>query len=464
MIVAAIIFFTLLLFKNSFFTYFFQDDWFLLAISKIKAVGDFLHFFIPRFDVQFYRPLSHEIFYFIGQHLFGLNPLGFHAVAWIFFIANIILVWKLSKIFLADKKLSLLFAFLYATSAIHYNSLFWIINFSYILVGFWYFAGFLIFVKSGNSGRTNFLLNVIFILGLLSNEFMITFPAILFIYILLFKSRHLRKYFPLLTGLVVIVLFYLFVRLFIFKPSYGTYQFVFNKSVISSYRFFVLFFLNWPETMKDQMITFYRVNGRFLQTFSSEFYIFLTNLALFAIVFILLPVISFIANAKYKLFIFKKYKELFFALLWFLINLLPIIFIPSHISPHQGTIAFWGFLLLFFVMFDGALRYLNKYLSVILIISIIISWVVSSYTAIILNDKIHWIKRRSDLAYQWVKRTKTAFPTLPQKSTIQIPADDTETRVALFDGWGIREIYNDESLNVILSTESSKFKEVKVVP
>lgn len=119
----------------------------MLSISKIKNIADFLHFFIPRSDVQFYRPISSEGFYLLARQLFGLNPLGFHLIAWLFFVLNIILVWKLARQFLMNKQNASVLAFLYATSAIHYNSLYWIVNFSYILAGFWYFFRFFTFSK-----------------------------------------------------------------------------------------------------------------------------------------------------------------------------------------------------------------------------------------------------------------------------------------------------------------------------
>lgn len=464
MIIIPIILLSLLLFRNSFSIYFFQDDWFALSISKINSLADFFHFFIPRPDVQFYRPLSVEIFYSASRGIFNLNPLGFHAIVWLFFIINIFLVYKLTQKFLDSRKMQLLFTFLYALSSIHYASLFWLANFSYILSGFWYFLGFIFFLEKDNSARKNVLLAGVFILGLLSNEFMITFPVMIFIYTLLFRSKDWRQFIRLVVILFSILIFYGLIRFFIFKPHFDTYQIVFDKNVISSYRWFFLFFLNWPETMKDQMLNFYKINPRFLQSFSSEFYIFLTNLLVFVGIFIFLPIVKLIRSVQYRIFILKNREKILFALLWFIINLLPIIFIPGHIYPHHGTIALFGFLALFLILFSGYKQYLNRYLYGFTIALLIISWVISSFMTVSLNDKIHWINWRSDKARMWVQRTKSAFPSVPPESFIQIPTEESEDKIALADGRAIKELYGDDSLNIIFATASSTREEIMVVP
>lgn len=449
MAVFFIVIISLLLFKNSSTTYFFQDDWFVFSISKIASLGDFMNFFIPRNDVQFYRPLSHEVFFLLGRFLFDLNPLGFHIMVWVFFSANTFFVWKLLKIFIKNRILNLIGVFLYATSAIHYNSLFWIVNFSYILVSFWYFLGFFLFVNSKHSFKTHSLILVIFVLGILSNEFMMTFPVILLIYVLLIKKPTLRKTRVLFFGLLFVTELYLIFRFLIYRPNFGAYQFVFDKSIVSSYRFFFMFFLNFPETMKDQMISFYKVNTQFLQTFTTEFYLFFANLLSFIFAFTVIPVFYYFKSKNYKSYIRKNSGKIIFSILWFIITLTPIIFVPSHISPHQGSISFFGFLLIFLVMFEGVRQHGNRYLFLGLRLILITVWLGSTITSIFLNDRIHWIKRRSDISKYWAQKIKKTYPFLEKNSVILIGADDKETKVALRDGLAVNELYNEESIKVI---------------
>lgn len=456
MILILIVLTALFLFKYSFSIYFFQDDWFLLSISKIKTIGEFLHFFIPRSDVQFYRPLSGEIFYFVGRTIFGLNPLGFHLIVWLFFILNIFLIWKLARKFIYSKSLQLFFVFLYASSGIHYNSLYWLANFSYVLVSFWYFLGILMFI---NNKINNLWLAVIFILGFFSNEFMLTFLLMILFYILLFAKNQVKRYTSLLGMLCFITLFYLSIRLFIFKPDYGTYEFVFDKSILSSFRWFLLFSLNWPETMKDQMVSWYKVNPRFLATFPREYYLFVLNFMIFASMAVVFPIIAVVKNHKYLKAVQKYQRTIKFGIYWFIVNLLPIIFIPSHISPHQGTIALFGFLLVFAVLLDNISDLLPGFFSKTILTVLCISWLVSSSTSISLNDRVHWIKRRSELARFWTNKIKLVYPIQPKDVTIQIPTEDKEVIVSLNDGKAIKELYKNDDIKVIFSTSSSLLKE-----
>src|SRR3989338_4119966 len=119
-----ILFASTFLFKDLFSIYFFQDDFFMLSLARIKNFSDFLRFFLPHTDVQFYRPLSHELFFFVGKIIFGFNPLGFHFIVYSFYISNIYLVYRLSRYFLNSSYAQYFITSLFSISAIHYNSLF----------------------------------------------------------------------------------------------------------------------------------------------------------------------------------------------------------------------------------------------------------------------------------------------------------------------------------------------------
>jgi len=56
--------FTTFLFRNAFTTYFFNDDFFFLKITRINSLGQFINFFSPIRQVS-YKPVSQEIFYFL---------------------------------------------------------------------------------------------------------------------------------------------------------------------------------------------------------------------------------------------------------------------------------------------------------------------------------------------------------------------------------------------------------------
>ena len=455
-----ILFFTLLIllsfnvFKDSFSIFFFQDDFFVLAASNIKNISGFINFFIPRSDVQFYRPLSHEIFFFLGRVLFQLNPIGFHTIAYVFYILNILLVYVIAKKILKSKIIILTLVTCYAISAVHYNSLFWIINFSYIEVTFFYLLGFIIVLSGIKKLYKAALILIIYTMGLLSNEFMITFPLILLLYIFIIDRKELRNYLFILFSISGVSFMYLILRFILFKPNYGSYQFIFDKSLISSYRWFTLFFFNWPETMKDHMITFYKVSPGFLKSFSKEYYLFVVNLIIPILLCVIFPLLLIIREKKLEKFIRSKIRIISFFILWFLVTLAPIIFIPSHISPHQGSIALFGFLVLLFIPLD----FINKKkLNLIVMIILFLVWTLGTSLTIDFNNKYHWIVRRSNIARYWVDLAKKTYNKLPYAAVLIIPSEDKEVKVALSDGRAFEVYYND-SIKTIFSTDSAKLK------
>lgn len=134
--------FSLFAFRNLFSIFFFQDDFYVMSLSHISDIKKFFTFFLPHNDVQFYRPLSHEIFFFLAIKLFGLEYVAYHGFIVCIWIGMAFLVFSITKYYFQSIRTRLFFLFLFATSAIHYNSLYWIVNFSYILGAFFLFSSF----------------------------------------------------------------------------------------------------------------------------------------------------------------------------------------------------------------------------------------------------------------------------------------------------------------------------------
>lgn len=434
-------------FYKSFSIYFFQDDFFILFISNINNLSKFLQFFIPRTDVQFFRPLSHEVYFFTVRLLFGTNPLAFHFVGWISFALSLVLVFKLSSFYLKQKSSRFFLVLLYGTSAVHYNSLFWIVNFSYLSGTFFYLLSFYTF-KIDIKGSNLYTLSLFFI-GLLVSEFLITLPVIILIdYLVAEKKR--QKINKLIIGLIAICFFYFIFRFFIFRPDIGTYKMIFNLQVISSFRFFFMYFFNFPETIKDNLITFYKFRPEFLKTFAFEIVICILNFLVVSFFLLIYPVFKFLKTKKLLFILQKNYKTLLFCFLWVITSLLPIIFIPSHISPHHGSITLFGFIMFF--IFTSEIAKINQKIFFPLIFSV---WLASSITIVNLNNKIHWIYRRSNISKKWIARLKNDYPVIPRESTIYLPSTDKETIVALNDGKAINVLYNDYSLKVLFQKDKN---------
>ena len=186
-----IIFISLWLFRGAFDINFFQDDYLFLLKAGINNFSNYLSFFIPQTNVQYYRPLTVENYYFFLHFLFGDNPFWFHLTGFIVFITTIILVYKICLNLFQNDKISYLFTFLWATSPIHYDSLYWIANFSYLSIIFIYLLAFKIYISKEGDRQKYWKIILFFILGLFFSEFIIGLPIILFSYSILQYLRTL---------------------------------------------------------------------------------------------------------------------------------------------------------------------------------------------------------------------------------------------------------------------------------
>ena len=215
--------------------------------------------------------------------------------------------------------------------------------------------------------------------------------------------------------------------------------------------------------MKDQMITFYQVRKNFLDSFSYIWYVYIGGFLLFFTNLIVLPVSFICKKHLVRVQFLNKLPIIIFSLLWFLITLLPIIFVPSHISPHQGTIALFGFLLICLSVVDLIGKY-NLRLFITISLAIGMMWVVTTTLTVILNDQVHWIYNRSNLSKEWIEKTKIIYPSLAKGDAILLNTDNKEAIVALNNGRGIQVVYNDYTLRVYFSSSPNIPASVKVVP
>src|SRR3989338_7146981 len=103
--------------------YFFQDDWFVLNWVKFQS---FISFFSFRTDIIYWRPITMPMFFKLNNILFGINPTGYHLVAFLFHFANIILIAKILRELKVSKKSAILGSFIYAVAAFHFVPLSWL--------------------------------------------------------------------------------------------------------------------------------------------------------------------------------------------------------------------------------------------------------------------------------------------------------------------------------------------------
>lgn len=433
---------TYLLFLPAFKAYFFQDDWFSFSISQASNIKEFLRFFNPVQNVIYYRPLGMQLPFFLVRHFFGLNPFPFRIATFLIHLINGFLVYQLLYFFLKEKKLSLTGSFFYLTSASHMIIFFWAATFSFVLASLFYFWTFLLYLKGKQLTAI-----LVFLTGLLSNELLITIPFILTAWELIQKRKTIRN----MYSFFVIAFGYVLLRLTVakFSTSEGYSLLISAHQFLLNLRDYFLWSFNWADEIHNQFISFFQLNPIFIENFKSYFLILSISSIIFLFFFVVAPIYFLLKdNRKDKNIIYKFY----FGILWFFITLSPVLFFSKHYFSYYIPIPLFGLLLSSMTLFSYAKNFINKGLSLGILLITMFLWYWSSQNTIRLNLLIHWAPQRAARSKELVTKILKTFPTLPDNTTIFVKGNSHDTDInkwALGDQNGLQVLYNNTSIDSI---------------
>lgn len=425
-----------ILFYPSLSYYFFQDDWFVLNWVR---TGDFLSFFAFRDDVIYWRPLSMPLFFWTNYKLFGLNPLGFHLVAFSIFLILLISIYKLFLILFKDRSISLLGTYFYSTWPIHFMSLSWISTTSYILMSLFQVLSIIFFIKFLEKKKINFwaLSWIFFILGIISHEFTVVLPVILLaLRLILKKSNHLIFLLPFF-----IIDFIFFVFRFIIFPiqAEGAYTVHYNYLIADNFLWYIVWAFNFPESFKDLID----------QSFLFESFRRLINFWKISLPSLILIVTFIKLLSKY----FRKNNKYYlFGFIWFAVGLIPIITLVEHSYTVYLSFAGIGFIYLMLVSLNSS----SKIWSFILPIF----WLLASLTNLQFTRSTHWIVNEQAISKSYISFIKSTLNDPKEGSIFLIRhADRTyslenkfvitnkkDISLALNNSSAIQVLFNDSSL------------------
>ena len=128
-----------------------------------------------------YWPIVYTTFY-LEHKLWGLDPLGYHAVNLVLHLVNSLLVWRLMG------RLGVpgawLVAVVFAVHPVHVESVAWIIERKDLLSGLFYLTAFLTWIRFAEtpSVKRYLVALVLFVAGMLSKSIVVTLPAALLIW------------------------------------------------------------------------------------------------------------------------------------------------------------------------------------------------------------------------------------------------------------------------------------------
>lgn len=429
------------LFRHSFGAYFFQDDWFSFTLAGEKLIG-ISSFFIPRGDVIYFRPLGMQIPFLFGRIFFGFQPYPFHIIIFLTFLFNSYLVYILIKRLVGDWRLSLAAAFFYATSALHFILFYWMATYSFVLGTTWYFLSLLFFLNSENKKNKLYWVSLaIFIVGLFTNEMIMTLPIVLGLYqLLLGKKKFLKNLLPFFAGIffLVIMRFYFFPA-----PTSGNYAIQIGSHIFSNLKSYLFWSFNWSEIITEQMIRPFIFNFQ-LDPYKSVVVGSVISFFLLLALLFIFPAVSYFKKTKKS-----NLRLIIFAFLSYFIALFPVLFFTQHKFPYYLTISQLFFVLIFvsflkeiWVHFSHNNKKEIRYLSIVAII-----WVFQSFLTIQFNTALHWAPRRADISSLHMRIAKERYPQSIPKF-IAVP-DSSENKLALNNQDAFRIIFHSDFIETI---------------
>ena len=383
----SIIIFIAILYYPSFECHFKTEDFTLIedARNNFSLYNSFVtEFFSP----QFYRPITRRIFFSISYALFELNPTGSRIINIILFILNNFLVYEIASILTKRKDIALIASIFYFTRGAHLIAIYWITaGFQENGVAFWVLSTILLYLQYINSENKLFYISSLMcsIFALLSKENSVILPALIFL-IEIYKqnSKGDINYKILLLRIIPFFMLALIIclpRIYILRPLIldSPYKMQFSFSV---------FFNN---------IAFYVFNS-----FNNYIEILLLGT---------LSLLAFLDS--------ENRKFAYFSIAWFLIGLLPQLFLAEHPRPYYLNISLVGFSILLSVGMKYMCEKIHtmKYLVAIVLLS---ACIVSARINIHTNEYVKSFYEYEKFINNILANLKNAFPSFPDNSLIYI--------------------------------------------
>ncbi len=332
------------IFYPSLFVFFTNDDFFFLKISNAKTVGEFFNFFNILHGPDgwgVYRPLATQTFYFISVRLFDLSPMPLHIISFLFFGGVVFLVHKLVKELTGNKEANIA-VFLYAVNATHFGHLYYLAVFQELAMTFFVLHSVLFFVNylKKQSLKNHVFSLLFFVAALMSKETAVVAP---FLLILVFWFLHIQGKSTLSFKKFIFfqIPYYLILALYLFMHfvSYGlaggdSYIWDFSvRRLINTLGWYGLWSFNLPESLIDFVGPGLHINPNLFVFWSKEITPIFVLSAFMAVILVYM-----FWGLRKKI----SYSRNVFALLWFLVSLVPVAFLPLHKFTFYLTLPLIG--------------------------------------------------------------------------------------------------------------------------
>lgn len=378
------------LYRDSFMNFFFQDDFFNMTLANKQSLVDAFNIFRrPEMNFYFYRPLTTQLFWSMGQKFFDFTPLGYHLIIFDFFLINLLLIYKINKLLKFDSKSNYLITFFYAVSATHFYRLFFLSQFQEIALATFVLLTLFLYLK----GSRFFI--VTFIFALMSKETAVVLPLILVSYHIIFGKKANRWF---IASSFLLVILYILIRKFFFGfATSEIYAYNFSpKKIANNFFWYGVWSLGLPEQYLD--LNLFKlptiINFKIFTAFDRWGREIL--IVFFSLLFLL---VKQVVSHKEK---FIKNNKFIFGVAVFIIFLLPVAFFPFHKFAYSLTLPLWGISMCLGIITGTYGRRIG--------IVIVLLYFILSYFSIQFNTVYHWAIKRAKISENVITYFRENYP------------------------------------------------------
>lgn len=423
---------TFLVFGTSLRYGFSQDDWYFLLISRADSLADVLGFFNPatQSGFPFFRPLGTQLYYYLATQFGGLGtaPLLMHIFMLLIQISSAFLVYQLLLKLGKPRPLSQAVGLVYASAGSLFLSLYYIAATQQLLATF-----LSLLALNATLSRRHTAAGIAWALSLLSKETAIMTPVLMLLLLYFVAGiKRLPELFRRSLPYLLVGSTYLFLRFSAPLTLQSEYHFVFGSNVISTLRWFFLFGYGAPE----DWIRYATAGGGInLLAFVRDYGFWAALNALLTLTLSLGTVITLIIK--------RKILAPYLYLVWFVLGLLPILFLQNHRYPHYLDLSLIPLILLLLEFNPKSQKLLTFCL------------VLSSFSSVLLSTRLHWTTARAEISERSVAHFAQANLCHTDHLIFAAPAPyPAELSYALSLENGPRVICNNPSLRVEYTSEA----------
>src|SRR2546429_472198 len=429
LILAAI---TLIVFYPALGFFFSRDDFGFFPRASYQW-WDLQHILAP-YVGWFYRPVSQQLFFYLGYKAFGLNSFWFHLINVFFHFLNSVLLYLIILRLTKNKLASLVGASFFVANRVHLMSVYWISAFSEVGAAFFYFLTFLLFLRYLDTKKLIYISVSLplFILGLFSKEMLVTIPLVMALYLLIFGKFQKTKGWFIQNGKIIApslllpLAFLIFYKKFVTLPT-GPYPLDFSPITAAKAAFRYL-------------------AGVFVSSYDQADKVSLLNALLVIRVGIVVGALFLVV----KKFLRKKkainLPNYLFGLGWFFLTMLPVLFIPAHAFPYYMTIPLLGLCLITTCLFVDLTKKFTRNLTILCAGLLIALNVAAGALDQEASNYLGWVREMQ--AGARIATDSLRGTTFQPNETVFMTPSTEKSQAILFFGELIRVQHIDQNLTV----------------